>query len=168
MRLICSAGALAVVAVVAVSPRPDGAGSILPSGTVLSRVAWLAGCLEMRKGDLVVEEHRMGARAGSMLGMSRTTSSKGLVEYELTLIREQDGELRYEAHPSGQPVAVFTALVATADTVVFSAPEHDYPQMVGYRRAGADSVVAWIDGTSRGKPRRIEFPYRRVACGGTR
>ncbi len=168
MRLICSAGALALVTVLALSPGPEGAGSTLPSGTVLNRVAWLAGCLEMRKGDLVVEEHRMGARGGSMLGMSRTTSSKGLVEYELTLVREQDGALRYEAHPSGQPVAVFAAVVATGDSVVFSAPEHDYPQIIGYRRAGADSVVAWIDGTSRGKPRRIEFPYRRVACGGTR
>jgi hypothetical protein len=104
--------------------------------------------------------------SGTMLGMSRTTSSKGLLEYELTLIREQDGTLRYEAHPSGQPVAVFTAVAVTADSVVFSAPEHDYPQTVGYRRAGADSVVAWIDGTSRGKKRRVDFPYSRVACTG--
>lgn len=168
MRLIRSAGAMALVAVLAVSPRPDDARGTIPSGAGLNRVEWLAGCLEMQRGDLVVEEHRMRARGGSMLGMSRTTSAKGLVEYELTLIREQDGVLRYEAHPSGQPIAVFTALLATADSVVFSAPEHDYPQRVGYRRVGADSVVAWIDGTSRGTARRVEFPYRRVACGGTR
>jgi hypothetical protein len=59
---------------------------------------------------------------------------------------------------------VFTATSAGADSVVFAAPEHDFPQVVGYRRAGADSVVAWISGTSEGKVQRIEFPYRRVPC----
>lgn len=102
-------------------------------GQSVEQVRWLAGCLEMRSGDRVVEEQRMGVRGASMLGMARTTTSKGLIE---------------------------------PDSVVFAAPEHDYPQIVGYRRSGADSVVAWIDGTSGGKPRRIEFSYRRVACSG--
>ncbi len=165
MYTIRAAGALLAVAGAAVTAfaaarddAPDS--SIAP----IERLGWLAGCLEMRKGDLVVEEQRMVARGGSMLGMSRTTSPKGLVEYELTLVREQDGRLVYEAHPSGQPAAVFTAVAITADSAVFSAPEHDYPQTVGYRRAGADSVIAWIDGLSKGRQRRVEFPYRRVAC----
>ena len=131
----------------------------------IEMLSWLAGCLEMQSDKLVVEEHRMRPRGGSMLGMSRTTSAKGLVEYELTLIRERDGTLEFEAHPSGQPVAVFRAGTVTGDSAVFHAPEHDYPQVVGYRRAGTDSVIAWIDGRSRGKPRRVDFPYRRVACG---
>jgi hypothetical protein len=122
----------------------------------------------MRSGDRVVEEYRMGIRGGSMLGMARTTTSKDLTEYELTLIQEKAGRLVFEARPSGQPVAVFSATIAGPDSVVFAAPEHDYPQIVGYRRSGADSVVAWIDGRSGGKQRRIEFPYRRVPCPGQR
>jgi hypothetical protein len=106
----------------------------------------------------------MPERAGSMLGMARTTTSKGLVEYELTLIREKAGKVIFEAHPSGQPAATFTATLAGPDSVIFAAPEHDYPQVVGYRRLGADSVVAWIDGMAGGKSRRVEFPYRRVTC----
>jgi hypothetical protein len=145
------------------SARPDPPG--VPSMTELS---WMAGCLELRSGDRIVEEHRMGLRGGSMLGMSRTTTSKGLVEYELTLIHERAGQIVFEARPSGQPPAVFTARVAGPDSVVFEAPDHDYPQIVGYRLAGADSVVAWIDGNSRGKSRRVEFPYRRVRCAGAR
>ena len=141
-----------------------GRGDPEPSAA-LDRLAWLGGCLEMKAGELVVEEQRMAARAGTMLGMSRTTSSaRGLVEYELTLIREQDGRLVYEAHPSGQPAAVFPAMATTEDSAVFANPQHDYPQTIGYRRAGADSVTAWIDGNSRGKPRRVEFRYRRVSC----
>jgi hypothetical protein len=145
-------------------------GPYLPGSpkTPIERIAWLAGCLELRDGDRVVEESRMGIRQGSMLGMARTTSSQGLGDYELTLIRVRDGKLVYEAHPSGQQGAVFTAIVANRDSIVFAAPEHDYPQLVGYRRVGADSVLAWIDGKSQGKPLRLEFPYRRVACAGVR
>jgi hypothetical protein len=118
----------------------------------------------MRSGDRVVEEQRMDLRAGSMLGMARTSTSRGLMEYELTLIQEKAGEIVLEAHPSGQPPAAFTATAANADSVVFEAPKHDYPQIVGYRRAGPDSVIAWIDGRRGGKRQRVEFPYRRVAC----
>jgi hypothetical protein len=166
MQVIRTAGTLLALAGAAVAARAAGFDAPLRSGSPLERLAWLGGCLEMRNGDLVVEEHRMRARGASMLGMSRTTSSKGLVEYELTLIRERDGKLLYEAHPSGQPAAVFEAIAQGEDSVVFAAPEHDYPQVIGYRRAGADSVIAWIDGKSRGKQRRVEFPYRRVGCGG--
>ena len=130
----------------------------------MERLGWLAGCLEMRSGDRLVEEHRMDLRAGSMLGMGRTTSSKGLMDFELTLIQEKAGKIVFEAHPSGQPPAVFTATSVNRDSVVFEAPLHDYPQIVGYRRAGSDSVIAWIDGRQSGKRQRIEFPYRRVTC----
>jgi hypothetical protein len=133
----------------------------------LDQLSWLAGCLEMRSGDRVVEESRMAPRQGSMLGMGRTTTSKGLSEFELTLIREKKGRILFEAMPSGQPPTVFTAIVAGGDSVVFVAPEHDYPQIVGYRRQGADSVIAWIDGKTDGTRRRVEFPYRRLACAGS-
>jgi hypothetical protein len=135
-------------------------------GPSVTQLGWLAGCVDMRSGDRIVEEHRMAVRSGSMLGMARTTSSNGLGEYELTLIQEKAGKIVFEARPSGQPAAVFTATVAGPDSVVFAAPEHDYPQIVGYRRAGSDSVVAWIDGKVGEKRRRIEFPYRRVPCPG--
>ena len=130
----------------------------------ISTIGWLTGCLEMRSGARVVEEQRMAERAGTMLGMGRTVGAKGLGDYELTLIKEDGGRLLFEAHPKGQPPATFAARVATADSVVFEAPEHDFPQRVGYRRVGGDSVLAWVEGTMNGKARRIEFPYARIPC----
>ncbi|MFL5619305.1 MAG: DUF6265 family protein [Gemmatimonadaceae bacterium] len=130
----------------------------------IASIGWLAGCLEMRSGNRVVEEHRMAERAGTMLGMGRTVGPRGLGDYELTLIKEAGDRLLFEAHPKAQPVATFTARVATADSVVFELPEHDFPQRVGYRRVGADSVRAWVEGTMNGTMRRIEFPYARVPC----
>jgi hypothetical protein len=74
--------------------------------------------------------------------------------------------LAYEAHPSSQSVATFTARESTDSTVVFANPTHDYPQEIGYQRVGADSLLAWIDGPLKGKPRRVEFRYARVKCSG--
>ena len=154
-----------VVALLAVSGATGLARPAAPArGPSISQLSWLAGCLEMRSGDRVVEEQRMGARAGSMLGMARTTTAKGLGEYELTLIQERGGKIVFEARPSGQPPATFTASTAGPDSVIFASPEHDYPQFVGYRKAGSDSVIAWIDGNMGGKSRLVEFPYRRTSC----
>ena len=130
----------------------------------ISSVSWLTGCLEMRRGDRVVEEQRMPDRAGTMVGMGRSVGIRGLDDYELTVIREDGGRLLYVAHPRRQPVATFVATVASTDSVLFENPDHDFPQRVGYRRIGADSVLAWIDGTNRGRRQRVEFPYRRVPC----
>lgn len=152
--------ALVVAVAAAIPPGPEATSA----GPSVAQLGWLAGCLELRSGDRVVEEHRMAARRGSMLGMGRTTTSKGLIEYELTLIQEKGGRIIFEARPSGQPSATFTATVVGPDSVIFAAPEHDYPQIVGYRRNGADSVLAWIDGAVGGKSRRVEFAYRRVPC----
>ena len=106
----------------------------------------------------------MPLSAGTMLGMGRTRNARGLADYELTLIRQDSARLLYEAHPKGQPSSTFVARVANEDSVVFEAPEHDFPQRVAYRRVGRDSVLAWVEGTMRGTTRRFEFPYRRVPC----
>ena len=135
-----------------------------PSAHRIASVAWLTGCLEMRRGSRVVEEQRMPERAGTMIGMGRSVGARGLDDYELTVIQQEGDRLLYVAHPRRQPTATFVAIAATADSVLFENPEHDYPQRVGYRRIGTDSVLAWIDGTNNGKQQRVEFPYRRVPC----
>ena len=54
--------------------------------------------------------------------------------------------------------------IRMGDRVTLAAPEPDYPQIVGYAKAGKDSVVAWIDGIAGGKRKRVGFPYKRVPC----
>jgi hypothetical protein len=130
---------------------------------VIASVAWLQGCWQMTSGDRVVEEQWMAPRAGVMLNIGRTVRGDTLVEYEFVMLSERNGALAYEAHPSGQPSAVFTAQSASSTEVVFENPQHDFPQRVGYRRDG-DTMLAWVEGTVGGKSRRVEFPYRRVAC----
>lgn len=130
----------------------------------IETVAWLEGCWEHQAGARTVEERWMGPRAGTMLGMGRTVQGDALIEYELVLIRERDGRLAYEAHPSGQPAGIFHAKTRGSNEVVFENLQHDFPQRIGYKRNG-DALLAWIEGERNGQSRRIEFPYRRIACG---
>jgi Domain of unknown function (DUF6265) len=131
----------------------------------IQRVAWLRGCWEMAVPERIVEEQWMAPRGGSMVGLSRTVRGEKLVAYEMVLIREEGPALAYEAHPSGQPVATFLSTTVSASQVVFENPSHDFPQQVGYQLKD-DALLAWIAGSQGGKPRRVEFGYRRVACAG--
>jgi hypothetical protein len=134
--------------------------------TGIARVAWLQGCWELSSPPRTVEEHWMAPRGKTMIGSGRTVRGDQLVEYELVVLREQGDKLAYEAHPSGQPTAVFLSTTISDTTAIFENPEHDFPQKVGYRHDTPDTLLAWIEGTSKGQPRRIEFPYARVGCPG--
>lgn len=105
----------------------------------------------------------MAPRARTMLGMGRTVEGEKLIEYELVLIRERNGRLAYEAHPSGQPAGVFVSKSIGEREAIFENLQHEFPQRVGYRRNG-DALLAWIDGERNGRVQRVEFPYRRAAC----
>jgi hypothetical protein len=137
------------------------------SAAGVEQLAWLTGCWERRTArGAFIQEQWMAPRGGMMMGMARTFVRDTLREYEFVVIREVDGKVQYEAKPSGQPAATFPQRTLTDTLVEFEDPAHDYPQRVGYRRAGADSLIAWIDGTTPQGPRRVEFPYARARCDG--
>jgi len=127
-------------------------------------VVWLQGCWELRDGDRVVEERWMPPRAGAMLGVGRTTRGDKRIEHEFVVLTERDGRLAYEAHPSGQSTATFLSQPISGREVVFEDPTHDFPQRVGYKSTGPGQLLAWVEGTSGGKTRRVEFAYRLVNC----
>jgi hypothetical protein len=132
----------------------------------LERVKWLAGCWRAKSPRSIVDEHWMAPLGGTMVEMSRTVRGDSLADYELVVLRARGGRLEYTAHPSNQPMATFTEsrVASAAGSIVFENPQHDFPQRVGYQLRGADSLVAWIDGTVGGKTRRVEFPYAKVDC----
>jgi len=133
----------------------------------IQQVAWLEGCWQMEANGRVVEEQWMAPRGGVMLGMGRTVRDGKLVEYESVVLREQDGRLAYEAHPSGQPSAVFLSTTIDPSTAIFENPTHDFPQRVRYERKG-EKLLASVEGTQNGLQRGVGFPYQRVACAGSK
>jgi uncharacterized protein DUF6265 len=149
------------------SPRLTTAPSAAQLNTRVPSAAqlrWMAGCWERRRGARLVEEQWMTPRGGMMLGAGRTMRGDTLVEYEHTRIYERDGRLIFAAAPSGQPPAEFEAAEASDSMVTFSNPKHDFPQRITYRRNGADSLFARVEGVEEGKLHGIDFPYRRTPC----
>lgn len=127
-------------------------------------VGWMAGCWQARSGGRVVEEQWMAPRGRTLLGMSRTVAADSTVAWELMRIVERGGRLVFQADPSGQAPAEFAATEGGPGRVVFADPAHDFPQRIVYRRAGADSLVARIEGERGGAVRGVDFRYARVPC----
>jgi hypothetical protein len=125
---------------------------------------WLAGCWERRTPTSVIEEHWSTPAAGTLLMFGRTRRGDQLVEYEFVRIYARGDTLVYDAHPSGQAPAEFRALPPVDSSVTFENQAHDFPQRVVYRRHGADSLVARVEGTRNGQLRGVDFRYGRVAC----
>jgi hypothetical protein len=152
------AGAVAVLGVVA-SGLTAQHRSAEPPG-------WLAGCWEQRQGARRSLEMWMPPEGGLMLGASRTTVDGRVREFEQLRLELSGDTLVYTAVPSGQSEASFRSVEIGPDRFTVANPQHDFPQRIGYRRQGADSVIAWIEGPGKDGTKRIEYPMRRVTCGG--
>jgi hypothetical protein len=149
--------------------KPATSKSIKPAMTpstaeLFAKVGWLAGCWERRVERWHFEEQWMEPRGGTMLGMSRTTRGDTLVEYEQIRIYERGGKLVYAAHPSGQMPAEFSSTEVGDSVIIFENKAHDFPQRITYCRTGIDSLIARVEGTSKGRHRAVEFPYVHIAC----
>ena len=130
---------------------------------VVGHLSWIAGCWQQTGANgRLVEEQWMTARGNTMMGMSRTVRGDSLIEYEQLRISERAGKAVYHALPSGQQPSEFTAAAVSDSMVVFENPQHDFPQRIIYRKRGADSIVARIEGTMNGRARAVDFPYTKV------
>jgi len=127
-------------------------------------LGWLAGCWSLNVGERTVLEQWMPPGGDALLGMSRTSGPHGMLEYEFMRIVAGDGTLVFSAMPSGQPEASFRLRSSGRRELVFENPEHDFPQRIGYKSESPDKLTAWIEGRHGERERRIDFPYRRVAC----
>ncbi len=137
-----------------------------PTRPAAEPLGWMSGCWRLTRGSSVIDEQWMAPLAGTMLGTGRTVRNGKVIEYEFVVLRTSSTNATYEAHPSGQDSTTFTSnTVPTGDQVIFENLTHDFPQKVGYRKVGADSLVAWIEGNTGQGSKKIEFPYARVACG---
>jgi hypothetical protein len=155
-RLIAAAACLPAASSVATGQAPND----------VAALRWMAGCWELRTPARVTHEQWMAPLGGMMMGMSRTVVRDVVREYEALRIALHDGVVTYVAQPSGQARTRFGATMISDTTVTFANPAHDFPQRIIYRRRGADSLVGRIEGERSGSMRGVDFPMRRVLCGG--
>jgi hypothetical protein len=150
------AAALSLAAAVA------GAGT---APTVEDRFGWIAGCWAGEHDGAAFREIWVVAAPDLMVGMSVTTRPSKPAQFEYLRIEGRDGRPAYVGQPGGAPPTRFEwrAGEATAESVVFANPQHDFPKRIGYRRVAPDGLLAWIDGGDSGAA-RAEYPMKRAAC----
>jgi len=94
---------------------------------------WLVGCWVT--SDQSSQEVWVINGDNLLIGFSATVGAGQIVFYELLSIQRNDNdELIYTAHPSGQASASFTAVKSSENSVVFANYNNDYPQEISYRR----------------------------------
>jgi hypothetical protein len=153
IRATLTAGAVLCTALLAtVRPNP------------LDRLGWLAGCWELKQGARTTLEMWMPPDGGLMLGASRTTVNGAVREFEQVRLRAEGGRLIYTALPSSQAEASFTSTELSDSGFTVENLQHDFPQRIIYRRRGADSLVARIEGPGPSGTRGLDFPMRRASC----
>ena len=135
-------------------------------GADASELAFLSGCWMMNRNGATVEEMWSKPTGGALMGMGRTVSATGKVtESEFVEIRPENGVLSYVVQLKlGGPVTVFQVLTISATEVVFSNPEHDFPQRIIYRSLPDGNLFARVEGRVKGKEFAQEFLYRRGNC----
>lgn len=133
--------------------------------SAVQRLNWIGGCWRRQTASSIVEEQWMAPRVGMALGVGRTVRGDSMiVEFEQLRIFQRAGHAVYHAEPSGQTPTDFEAQSTSDTLVVFENAAHDFPQRVIYRKRGADSLLARIEGTMGGQARGVDFPYVRVSC----
>jgi hypothetical protein len=149
----------------AAAPAASATAAPAAAAADVSRLAWLTGCWELRTATRVTQESWIAPAGGLMLGTSRTVVRDVAREFEFLRIESRGGVATYVAQPNGGAATPFGATTVSDSAVTFENPQHDFPKRIMYRRVGADSLVARIEGPQGGQVRGIDFRMRRIGCG---
>ena len=70
-------------------------------------------------------------------------------------------EVKVPDQNNAQPVT-FRLIPSEKGVFTFENKAHDFPQRITYSNPVKDSIHAWIEGMVDGKPKRVDFLYKRV------
>ena len=162
MRVLLSALLVALLAGSAAPMHPAPA-SLRPT---LADLGFMAGCWRgASEGGAVIDEYYTPPSENLILGVSRYTKGGRVTSYEFaTIAAEGDSDLVLTPRPVGQSPADFHLTKLRPGLAVWSNPQHDFPQVISYRRLGSDSLAARIEGPGPDGTRSSEWRLGKVPC----
>ena len=83
--------------------------------------------------------------------------------FEFMRIEERADGLVFIAHPSAGPGVEFQRTACAPGLLRFENPKHDFPQLIEYRRTGADTITARVEGGTGDERLGEAIEYRREA-----
>ena len=128
------------------------------------KLGFISGCWKGGDKVQILEEQWTMPAGQSMLGVGRTIKDGKTEFYEFLQIRERSDGIFYIAEPKGEKAVSFKLVKVNDSQAIFENPQHDFPQRIIYQKAIDGSLLASLEGTESGKPKRIEFAMKRVRC----
>ncbi len=134
-----------------------------PGKATLDQVAWIAGSWVGTAFGGTFEEVWTSPRAGSMVGLYKHGSDESVNFYEIQLIVEEEGTLKWKVkHFSPDFVGweekdgyvTFTLVEVTEDAAYFDG--------LTIKRDGPDRMIGWIRVSSGGETREERLEFDRV------
>lgn len=161
MRLLAQVSLIGTCGILATA---HAQGAPQAASSPFTQIRWLAGCWEMRQGQAVTIEMWMPIEGNLVLGGSRTLVNGRAREFDQYRLTVEGNQLVYTSKPSGQTETVFRSTSVSESGFTLENPQHDFPTKILYRRHGADSLIARIEGPGKNGTKGIDFPMKRVSC----
>lgn len=144
---------------------------VLTSGWLIQRqneikkAEWLIGIWENKTSRGSIYESWTKINEGELSGKSFIVQESDTVTFETIKLVQEQQKLYYiptvKNQNGGLPVRFEIKNISDSE-MVFENQQHDFPQIIIYRKINADSLLAQISGTKNGKERIQQFPMKRV------
>lgn len=129
--------------------------------TSLESLRWMTGSWYGTVDGVAMEEHWLEPKGGIMLGVHRDIISPSKTAFEFLRIAQSKEGVGYLASPGGNPATRFALEKIDGERVVFSNPDHDFPQRVIYWRKAPDTLCARVEGMINGKQQGEQWCWNR-------
>lgn len=131
----------------------------------LQQFRWVLGKWEMKTPEGPLYEYWVALNDSTFQGRSfKLTAQKDTVILETVQLAVRSGRFYYiptvKDQNNQEPVR-FEITEQKTNEFVAQNPQHDFPQLIGYKRNG-DALEAWIGGTMNGEYRREDYPFQKM------
>jgi hypothetical protein len=137
--------------------------ALSPADPVFKKLWILEGLWRMNTGKGLIFEEWSKTDDNTLSGRSFNVSGSDTVVWEtIRLALDADGIGYTVTGPNGDKSVRFQLTEHGDNRFLLENPEHDFPQRIIYTVITSDSVVARIEGLSKGKPAGSNFYFKRV------
>jgi len=131
----------------------------------IKNTKWILGTWinETKKGNIYETWSKVNKNEYS--GKSYTLKGNDTIVFEsIRLVQDREGVTyipTVKDQNSALPVRFSNKMISDIE-LVFENSEHDFPQMISYKKINSDSLIAEFSGIKNGKYRKETFPMRRM------
>lgn len=131
----------------------------------INKMQWLIGVWQNKSSKGTLYELWTIASPNEYTGKSYYRKGKDTVVLENIQLIQEKNKLHYiptvKNQNNGLPVK-FQMISITDSSIVFENQQHDFPQVISYRKISPDSLLAQISGMRNGQIQQQSFPMSRL------